>query len=722
MKAAKQVQKSDIMMSDSEEDGSVNLPKLYKKAANAKRSLTRAKKELQNALKALSEAAASQHFFEELIKVQEVYRERRLVVLEIYDTIEDEVAKEKFASDFGRQTAEIEKDFDVLEEQARLTISAHHNAVIAVSANISQASVPRGGVTGAPKFKLEASFEPKPPLKIDMTPADVQNWERQFKMYYDISLLKHADIATQRAVLLNCLHTEMQQKVYEVLSGAGDIKEALAVIKAEVKKRHPRVVRRHNLFSLEQKKDEYKFSDTLSRLDTLAKEADLTDMSKDSILCHLILRACRDDNLRTKMLEVDEAEMTVVKLKEVVDRFETIQETNRGLGEKEKVKRTKAGESNICYRCQGRGHFASNCTVPEKSLFCLSCSENGVPLPHAHNSFPGCKGRKKEESKKKEEDEKGGKSEKEVSTTKRARARDGSPAGEPESSDSEDERVQARRVKMIGDTDGAIPAGSASSADNEEEEEDDTMMDSGWASDWASSTEEEEEEEDYVPFSNNNDFEHMKVRGYKAADPVHSRPPAENRSPAKADPPQSSARGGQPEQSVSTLVRERKSGHPEMQCKMLGNPMAISAIIMVVLVMLVGGFSEWAGSTDKTTSNMDPVDVRNADKHEISLLDIDKLASSQRRTNGLMIASFVIILLTAVCSFYKYKRNKTERRRVKNSEMMNKIQAVENEMVNHGSMKKKNVKIKVKMLQKKKKKKGLENRNDDNLPTGYDSD
>ena len=107
MKAAKQVQKSDIMMSDSEEDGSVNLPKLYKKAANAKRSLTRAKKELQNALKALSEAAASQHFFEELIKVQEVYRERRLVVLEIYDTIEDEVAKEKFTNHFGRQTAEI---------------------------------------------------------------------------------------------------------------------------------------------------------------------------------------------------------------------------------------------------------------------------------------------------------------------------------------------------------------------------------------------------------------------------------------------------------------------------------------------------------------------------------------------------------------------------------------------------------------------------------------
>ena len=95
-------------MPDSEKDGSVNLPKLYKKAANAKRSLTRAKKEFQNALKALTEAAASQHFFEELIKVQEVYRERRLVVLEIYDT--------RILVD---RQLKLKKDFDVLEEQAK---------------------------------------------------------------------------------------------------------------------------------------------------------------------------------------------------------------------------------------------------------------------------------------------------------------------------------------------------------------------------------------------------------------------------------------------------------------------------------------------------------------------------------------------------------------------------------------------------------------------------
>jgi len=98
-------------MSSDDEEG-VDLPKLYKKAANSKRALTRVKKEFENALKALTEASSSQYFFDELIKVQDIYKEKRKVVLNIYDTIEDEISPEKFNQDFGRQTAEIEKDFD----------------------------------------------------------------------------------------------------------------------------------------------------------------------------------------------------------------------------------------------------------------------------------------------------------------------------------------------------------------------------------------------------------------------------------------------------------------------------------------------------------------------------------------------------------------------------------------------------------------------------------
>ena len=690
-------------MSDSDEESAIDLPKLYKKAANAKRSLTRAKKEFQNALKALTEAVSSQHFFEELIKVQEIYKERRIMVFEIYDTIEDEVSQEKFEADFGRQTKEIEGDFDVLEEQARLAISAYHNAVTATSSNLSQA-VPRGGVAAAvPRFRLESSFEPKPPLKLDMPPEDVQNWERQFMIYYDISHLKNADMPTQRAVLLNCLHTEVQMKVHESLSAVTDIKDGLALIREEIKKRHPRVVRRHHLFSLEQRRDEYKFSDTLSRMDTLAKQADLTDMSKDSILCHLMLRACRNDDLRGKMLEVEEDEMTVMRLKEVVDRFETIAATNKGLSQEEKVKRTRAGEGNTCYRCQQKNsdHFASSCPVPAKSLFCQHCSEAGIPLPHRHNTFSSCKGKEKQDTKKDSKKESENKQEaKEVGKGKRAKVRGHSPAGEPESSESEDEQVHARRVKTEDKTEEDVPAGEPVSSDNEEDE-DVPITDSGWAS----STQEDEEEEEDVYFGSNADFVQLKVRSKVSADPENSWAPADLGSKEKglsAVPPRG---GSSVEEKPDRVPVRRTQGSAEMQCNKLTccNPKIICATIIVVVLLLAAGFFKWINAEEDTNTNVDPevsgsnnkIAIRTDNKHEISLLHIDNLASSQRTANGLMIGGFVTIFLVATLIFYNYKKTKSQRRREKTRErlqLMNKIQAVEDEMINRGFMPRKKTK------------------------------
>ena len=696
------VQISTARMSESDEESVIALPKLYKKAANAKRSLTRAKKEFQNALKALREAASSQHFFEELLKAQELYKDKRIAVFEIYDAIEDEVSEQKFEVDFGRQTKEIERDFDVLEEEARLAISAHHTAVTAINTSPAAATTRRGEMAAGPRFKLEPSFEPKPALKVDMSPEEVQNWERQFHMYYDISALKNADMATQRAVILNCLHPELQMKVFEALSGVVDIKTGLAVIREEIRKRHPRVVRRHNLFSLEQKKDEYKFSDTLSRLDTLAKEAELTDMSKDSILCHLMLRACRNDDLRGKMLEVEEDDMTVARLKEVVERFETIQATNHGLGERETVKRAKAGEGNTCYRCQERDskHFASSCPVPATSLFCRTCSAHNVPLPHSHNFFPGCKGKKKEDLKEKKVEEKG---DSEVGKSKRTRARNLSPAGDPESSDSEEEKVHARRVTTTD-----VPAGSPSSTDNEEEE-DALMTDSGWAS----STEEDDGEEDDIYFASNADFVQLKLRSRVAADPETSWAPADSGSQEKGLSLSAVAPRGRSPVVVEKVeqVAVRTTGRMPAACC---NPKLICAITSVVVLLLLAGFIKWINAEEDTTTTVEPkvagdnnqVAIRTDNKHEISLLHIDNLASSQRMTNGLMIGGFVTMLSIAAFIFYNHKKNKILRRGQKTRErfeMMDKIQAVEDEMVNRGFMPKRKMK-KTKRGQKKKNK------------------
>ena len=333
------------------------------------------------------------------------------------------------------------------------------------------------GSPSVPSWKLQTSFEPKPSLKLDMSAEECQNWERQFKNYYDISNLKHADIDTQRAVLTNCLHPDLQVKIYESLSGMTDIKEGIELIQEEIRRRNPRVVRRHHLFSLEQKKDEYCFSDTVTRMETLAKNADLTDMSKDQILCHLMLRACQDNDLRTKLLEVEEADMTVNRLKDVIQRFEMIQTANNSLNKKEVVRRAATREGNICYRCQEKTnkHQAWNCPVVAKTLFCQICHEAGRTT-FTHNSFPTCKAKEQEAEKAKGEksadstkpEEKSENPKKQTVKTQRVFTRDLSPAGEPESSgSSDDENVEARRVRVRDE----CPAGSAHSSSSEEEGE-----------------------------------------------------------------------------------------------------------------------------------------------------------------------------------------------------------------------------------------------------------
>ena len=160
----------------------------------------------------------------------------------------------------------------------------------------------------------------------------------------------------------------------------------------------------------------------------------------------------------------------------------------------------------------------------------------------------------------------------------------------------------------------------------------------------------------------------------------------------------------------------REKQQRKMQCSTSAccNPKLICGMIVMVVLLLVAGVIKWINSEEETTNNVDPevtgnnnkIAIRTDNKHEISLLHIDNLASSQRTANGLMIGGFVTILLVAALIFYKYNKTKIQRRREKTRErlqMMNKIQAVKDEMINRGFMPRKKMKKTKKMRNKTKK-------------------
>ena len=704
------------MASDEESD---TLQELYVKAATRKGALTRSKKALDFALQALQEASSSDHFAEELKKNLKKYRDLREIVLDIYDKIQAQVDSAKFNKDFGKQQSEIESDYDKIENAARRVMASHHAAVTAAADRLAQGAG-GGGPTprsAAPPWKLQTSFQPKTPLKLDSATNDFHCWQREFQSFYDMSNLQEADIQIQRTVLLNCLHQDFQTKISEAMTAVTDIKAGLDLIEQEFRKRHPQIIRRHELFCLDQKQDE-KFSDTITRMMTLAKDSNLVDMSRDQILCHILLRACsRDNELRGKMLEIDSDSMTLDQLVAIVERYELIKVTNHGLskGEKGFGRKVSSKEGNICYCCQEKtNHIAKDCPVDKKTLFCRHCHEKGVQLPHAHNTFPQCKGIQLGD---KSDEGQGGKAS--VAKGRRIHARGLSPAGEPESSDSsDDERVSARRARCLHE--------DPKSDDGESED------DSGNVTDGIDSEEEDEDDEaneDTVwPISESSELRYRNriVHEEQMLPEVGSNlTPSVGQTGAAAAAAPALSTGTQKEQnnqSTVSLPRGRrtvlnktrieehtpKTKHLEldsekMKCSQLSTCSSKigCAVIVLVLLLLGVGLVKWlgAGGDDSTTNNEpqvsgshNQVKVTSDSKHEVSLLHIENLASGQRASNIFMVAGFVILLLLFGSSLYHNWIIRKSNKRIKDMEMsdlLDKMKSVEEELISRGFLSRK---------------------------------
>ena len=80
------------------------------------------------------------------------------------------------------------------------------------------------------------------------------------------------------------------------------------------------------------------------------------------------------------------------------------------------------------------------------------------------------------------------------------------------------------------------------------------------------------------------------------------------------------------------------------------------------------------------------------DKHEVSLLHIENLASGQRASNIFMVAGFVILLLLFGSSLYHNWIIRKSNKRIKDMEMsdlLDKMRAVEEELISRGFLSRK---------------------------------
>ena len=420
---------------------SESVPTLATMAKTQKARFTRAAKALVMAVTSLKANVKSQHFFDEAIKAQDLLRERHESLVEIYTAIESKVAEAVWEETYATRAREVETTFDKGEKDTAEVIALHDKAKMDADDQLNQtmaaAGVAAGGASVAAKYKLETSFEPKPKLSSEFNASELQVWEEQWQTYFDISGLQNAGVKIQKAALVNSLSTEFRTKMD--LSHAPNVAAGLDMIRKDFTQRNPKVVRRHNLFRIQQRRGE-SYSEMRVRMKTLLKEADITDITSDELVCHLMMAACTDGDLLQEMMKIEENDRTEAKLDETVDKYETLVAAAKGLNKVpkgEQVKRVNEETKRvICYRCQRPDHMADKCPVPATSLKCSKCKTTG-----RHNTHAFCKGPRpnNNNSKKvdaKEEEKKDNKTEE--TTGKRVVGHEGSPAGSGDESSGEE--------------------------------------------------------------------------------------------------------------------------------------------------------------------------------------------------------------------------------------------------------------------------------------------
>ena len=418
------------------------VPELAKLGSKAKAAFTRAVTDLDQKLANFSQCLTSPRFEEDARQSILTLRERYERSVSIYEEIQSKVGEGVWNGTYKPKMDEVEsKKGEAETKQAKIfadaiKAAAEHEARLNESFMAPRAGGEAAAASAAGKWKLESSFAPKKELTVDMTMQEVGIWRQSWEAYRDVSRLHLAPFPVQKAAFLQCVSVDLQTKLD--FSHTHDIDACIDMIMSDFKRRNPRMVLRHQWLKIKQKKDEC-WADFQAREKTMRRHADVHDMSPDQLVAHVLMAACSNDELLKKLLEIDEADLTEAKIKEVAERFEIMVSTATGLAHKDnkanqvKVKNKEKDLSKVtCWICRQQGHFSTDCKIPKQSLSCCYCQTKGL-----HNSSEYCKNKQAEkqkaETKPKEKSEHG--------KADKVSARDKSPAGHGEMADAQQVRV-----------------------------------------------------------------------------------------------------------------------------------------------------------------------------------------------------------------------------------------------------------------------------------------
>ena len=274
----------------------------------------------------------------------------------------------------------------------------------------SSAAASHSAATPAPQNSRPVLDLKPEQLEYSATPTFFNNWQKNFKHYFQASKFNLEASDVQQGYLFACLgdtvRTELESRITEqtpIFAREGT-SSCFSTLRSLWLQRHPVFVRRARLFTTKQQAGETA-TQLLDRLMEMARDAEIERMSLEDWVVQFALTSITDKRISTKWLEAGEPDIT--RLRELALSVETARakthkggqadssqssaqvfastsgqsHTSRsaaGSSSSKKEKSKAKGGPSPCYNCGSTKHAKKeDCPVFKKGVKCTGCQKAG---------------------------------------------------------------------------------------------------------------------------------------------------------------------------------------------------------------------------------------------------------------------------------------------------------------------------------------------------------